>query len=249
MQRARLTYFDMRGRAEAIRLLLHAHRSEFEDERIASRAEWAALQPTTPFGVLPIYESQEVRLAESHAILRHLSRRLVSALHDEVVLAELDVAHEALAESQEDLWRFNWRTNYFDRLEWYAQETLRPRLHRLQRWLMRGRSASKEWFGTAFSHVDCLAFCYLDEIDAFFPDVLAEFGELAALRLRVASLPAISKYLQSASRPVVFGLGRMGPKVDPRIRIPGGCIYSTPWSDPVDLAEVARTQRRLTKPG
>ena len=248
MIRPRLTYFDMRGRAEAIRLLLHATQTEFEDKRIVSRDEWVALKPTLPFGALPIYESQEVRLCESHAILRHLGRHLGSPTHNGLSTAELDVAEEAIAECQEDLWRFNWRKNYYDRLEWYALETLRPRLERLERWLTRNRSGPQEWFGAAFSHVDCVAFCYLDEVDAFFPVVLVEFPELAGLRGRVASVPGISDYLQSARRPVVFGMGCMGPKVDPRVNVPPNFMFSNPWSSPIDLTEVVRSQRRLTDP-
>ena len=97
MERARLTYFDMRGRAEAIRLLLHATQTEFEDQRIVSSDEWAALKPTLPFGALPIYESQRLRLCQSHAILRHLGRQLSSADQDEGNAAELAIAQEAIA--------------------------------------------------------------------------------------------------------------------------------------------------------
>jgi glutathione S-transferase len=246
MQRARLTYFDMRGRAEAIRILLHATRVEFEDRRIASGDEWALLKPTLPFASLPIYESQALRIPESHAILRYLGRRLTSPARAELEIAELDVAHEAIAESQEDLWRFNWSANYYDRLESYAEKTLQPRLARLERWLTRGRPGGREWFGAAFSHVDCLAFCYLDEVDAFFPVVLTEFSLLADLRCRVASLPAVSEYVQSAGRPIVFGMGRLGPKVDPRVGISSAPPFSNPWSDPIDLTPVILRQRRLT---
>ena len=246
MERPRLTYFDMRGRAEAIRLLLHANRTEFEDRRIVSRDEWAVLRPTLPFGVLPIYESRGICLGESHAILRHLGRCLTSATQNESNAAELDVAQEAIAECQEDLWRFNWDQNYYDRLESYAQETLRPRMQRLERWFTRDRPGPQEWLGAAFSHVDCIAFCYLDEVDALFPVVLSDFAELAGLRLRVASLPGVSDYLQSAHRPIVFGMGCMGPKVDPRARISSDLVFSNPWSDPIDLTVVVRNQRRLT---
>jgi glutathione S-transferase len=246
MERRRLTYFNMRGRAEAIRLLLRATQTEFEDRRIVSRHEWAALKPTLPFGALPIYEFEGIRLAESHAILRYLGRQSIPGAENGLDLAELDVAQEAIAECQEDLWRFNWGENYYDCLHSYAQETLRPRLQHLEHWLTRDRSGPQIWFGTTFSHVDCLAFCYLDEVDAFFPVVLAAFGALTELRLRVVSLPGISDYLRSASRPIVFGMGRMGPKVDPRARIPSDFIFSNPWSGPIELNEVVRRQRRLT---
>jgi glutathione S-transferase len=243
----RLTYFDMRGRAEAIRVFLHATGIEFEDKRIVSPDEWTALGRTLPFGVLPIYEEPpDMRLAESQAILRHLGRRLGRIAQTDLDLAYLDVAQEAIADSQENLWRFNWGNDYYRRLESYAQETLRPRLQRLERWLTRG-SRIPEWLGDRFSHVDCLAFCYLDEVDAFFPVVLADFAKLADLRMRVASLPGVCAYLRSDSRPIVFGMGRMGPKVDPRTSVAPGFIYANPWSQGIDLGEVVLRQRRLTR--
>jgi glutathione S-transferase len=120
----KLLYFDMRGQAEAIRLFLHGSSTEFEDHRVASHDEWAALKPRLPFGALPIYEFETLRLCESHAILRHLGR--ASAVpNDASGMADLDIAHDALADAQEDLWRFAWRPNYYDHLESYAAETLR----------------------------------------------------------------------------------------------------------------------------
>lgn len=247
MKTPRLIYFDMRGRAEAIRILLHATRTAFEEQRIVGSEEWAALKPTLPFGALPVYELGPMRLCQSHAILRHLGRRLIPASRGEPTATELDVAQEAIAESQEDLWRFNWRSSYYDRLESYAADTLRPRLEGLERWLSRSRAGGGEWFGPASSHVDCAGFAYLDEVDAFFPAVLADFPALSAFHSRVASLPAVSAYLASASRPAVFGMGRMGPKVDPRIRLPADATFSCPWSSPIDLAQALRGQRRLTR--
>ena len=78
MERAHLIYLDMRGRAEAIRLLLHATATEFEDRRVVSREEWAQLKPTLPFGALPVYELDTLHLCESHAILRHLAASCLS---------------------------------------------------------------------------------------------------------------------------------------------------------------------------
>lgn len=244
----RLTYFEMRGRAEAIRLLLHATGTTFEDHRVVSADEWGALKPELPFGGLPIFETGGALVCESHAILRYLGRTLTKATRDDLSTAELDAGQDAIAEAQEDLWRFNWVESYYDHLAAYANETLRPRLKRLERWLGRKRDGSLEWFGGEFSHVDCVAFCYLDEIDAFFPGVLVEFAQLAGLRSRVASLPGVSNYLDSAARPIVFGMGRMGPKVDPRTPLPSECEFPNPWTRPIDLAPVVQGQRRLTQP-
>jgi glutathione S-transferase len=249
MNPPRLSYFEMRGRAEAIRILLHATGTAFEDHRVVSGDEWGDLQPQLPFGGLPVLETCGVVVCESHAILRYLGKTLAPATIGNLGHAELDAAHDAIASSQEDLWRFNWVENYYEHLESYAEATLQPRLERLAAWFGRTRAGSVEWFGSQFSHVDCVAFCYLDEIDAFFPGVLAEFEELAGLRSRVASLPGVAEYLASPARSMVFGMGRMGPKVDPRMTLPPDYKYLNPWSPPLDLAPILRNQRRLTSNG
>ena len=244
MRLPRLTYFDMRGRSEAIRLVLHATDTRFHDHRLVAADEWKALRPRLPFERLPIYQTPTQHLlCESQAILRYVGRALAPA-RDDLNRAEVDAAQDAIAESQEDLWRFNWTEGYYERLEPYARSTLLPRLGHLEAWLI---SDDREWFGGAFSHADCLAFCYLDEIDAFFPAILARFPRLADLRRRVASLPGISSYLASSARPAVFGLGIMGPKVDPRVAPAPGSRWPNPWSEPIDLGRIARRQRRLTE--
>lgn len=246
MQRSRLAYFDMRGRAEAIRVLLHATRVEFEDHRVVSADEWGALKPELPFGGLPTFETDGALVCESHAILRYLGGTLAPSTREDLGFARLDATHDAIATFQEDLWRFNWVERYYDHLESYAEATLGPRLGMLAAWLATNREGSGDWFGDAFSHVDCVAFCFLDEVDAFFPAMLDDFEELAALRSRVASLPGISEYLDSPDRPMVFGMGSMGPKVDPRKPIPSGYEFLNPWSPPLPLDPFLKNQRRLT---
>ena len=247
MSHSRLTYFELRGRAEAIRVLLHATQTEFEDRRVVEADEWGALKPELPFGGLPIFETGGVLVCESHAILRYLGKTLTPSTRNDLDCSQLDAAHDAIATFQEDLWRFNWVEDYYDHLESYAEATLEPRLRMLSTWFCRNRDGSPDWFGAKFSHVDCVAFSFLDEIDAFFPGVLAGFEELVALRSRVASLSGVSEYLGSSARPIVFGMGRMGPKVDPRIPVPPAYKFQNPWSPPLDLVPFLRNQRRLTK--
>lgn len=68
-------YFDMRGRAEIIRMVLSAADKEFEDIRL-SREEWEKMKPSTPSKVLPIVDTPEgERLVQSMATARNLARR------------------------------------------------------------------------------------------------------------------------------------------------------------------------------
>merc|ERR1712211_211149 len=72
----KLTYFDLRARADPTRLILAQAGVEFEDERLPApwddMAPWTAMKPTTPFGVLPILcgRHQDLPVHDHRAVLR-----------------------------------------------------------------------------------------------------------------------------------------------------------------------------------
>jgi prostaglandin-H2 D-isomerase / glutathione transferase len=67
----KLTYFDIEGVAEPIRLALVLAGIEFEDVRVKF-PEWSSLKETTPYGQLPVvqFDGGEMK-AQSGAILRY----------------------------------------------------------------------------------------------------------------------------------------------------------------------------------
>jgi hypothetical protein len=68
----RLTYFDMRGRAEAARLMLYELAGvDFEDCRVRTAGEWQTLKPSLPFGSLPMDEDQGVRIPKARHFQAH----------------------------------------------------------------------------------------------------------------------------------------------------------------------------------
>mmetsp|Transcript_13236 Transcript_13236/g.21536 ORF Transcript_13236/g.21536 Transcript_13236/m.21536 type:complete len:225 (+) Transcript_13236:39-713(+) len=74
MSKPRLTYFDIQGVAEAVRLALVLNKIDFEDNRI-KHAEWAELKQTAKFGQLPLFEREgKPTLAQSGAMLRYAGR-------------------------------------------------------------------------------------------------------------------------------------------------------------------------------
>ena len=94
----RLWYFDLRGRAEAIRLTLHAAGIAFDDRRVEDADEWAALQPKVPFGRLPTFDTESGTVCESQAILRHIDRAFVGAQRSEAERLRLEQTVEVVAE-------------------------------------------------------------------------------------------------------------------------------------------------------
>ncbi|GJQ68761.1 hypothetical protein Trydic_g17293 [Trypoxylus dichotomus] len=71
----KVTYFNIRGLAETIRLLLKYGEIEFEDVRI-EREEWPALKANAPFGQMPLYEEDGKVAWQSIAICRYLAKKV-----------------------------------------------------------------------------------------------------------------------------------------------------------------------------
>ncbi len=70
----KLTYFDIAGRGEAIRIAFRLGGIEFEDYRV-SFSSWKDLKPTLEFGSVPILDHNGKRLTESNVILSFIGSK------------------------------------------------------------------------------------------------------------------------------------------------------------------------------
>lgn len=91
----KLTYFDIRGRAEMTRMTFAAGGVKFEDCRVPFQ-DWPAMQPTTPQGVLPLLEVDGKVLYQSFAILRYAGRECNLYGSDNLEAAQIDVVLDTL---------------------------------------------------------------------------------------------------------------------------------------------------------
>jgi len=74
MTNYKLTYFDIDGgRAEPIRIALHAAGIDFEDERL-SFAEFGEMRGGTPFSALPVMEIDGVVVTQSNGLSRYVGK-------------------------------------------------------------------------------------------------------------------------------------------------------------------------------
>ncbi|KAG1679927.1 hypothetical protein FOA52_006991 [Chlamydomonas sp. UWO 241] len=69
----KLYYFDLPGRAEVIRIMLHHAAIEFEDVTFAFK-DWPEWKAKMPFGAAPALEVDGKRLAQSSAIERYVAK-------------------------------------------------------------------------------------------------------------------------------------------------------------------------------
>jgi len=68
-----VVYFDSAGRAEAIRILLHAAGIEFKDTRV-KRDNWFTFKPMTPLGQLPLLKIDGNEYCQSRALERYVAK-------------------------------------------------------------------------------------------------------------------------------------------------------------------------------
>jgi len=70
----KVTYFNIEGYGEPIRLSLKLAGVDFEDKKVL-QDEWATLKPQMPNGALPILEVGDVVMTQTHAIVRYIGRK------------------------------------------------------------------------------------------------------------------------------------------------------------------------------
>lgn len=72
--RIKLSYFNIEGRAEKVRLALILQGINFEDDRISFN-DWPKIKPTTKFGQVPImFIDDREPISQSNAMLHYVGR-------------------------------------------------------------------------------------------------------------------------------------------------------------------------------
>ena len=218
MTKPTIIYFDIRARAEPIRLILEELRIEYEDHQVRPE-DWPELKPKTPFGWLPAYRERDLEIWQSHAIYRHLAR-----VHDlygsnEEQRVRCDVVEEALADLNTLIGRAPWRPEFEKTREDFIKSELSPALAQLERFLQTNEMGISFWVGSCLTFVDLIAFAFFDGTRAMFPEAMADCPVLQEFCDGIAARPRIAAYLRSSRRPPAIQYG------------PGGKIYDRSIED------------------
>ncbi|KAL3197904.1 hypothetical protein MRX96_044630 [Rhipicephalus microplus] len=217
-----LGYWNIRGLAQPIRLLLAHVDAEVEEKHYScgpppdfDKSYWLSEKPKLglDFPNLPYYIDDDVKLTQSMAILRYLARKHDLMGKTEAEKQRVDVVEQQLAD-----FRMNWgRLCYspdFEKLKGDYLKDLPASLkalsdylgdHKFFRW--RQLVVSEEKIGRKrqnytskerlLTYVDFIAYEMLDQHLLFAPDCLKDFANLKAFVDRVAALPRVAAYLKS----------------------------------------------------
>jgi glutathione S-transferase len=197
-----LAYWDLRGIANPIRMLLHYADIPFEDKR--HDASWFQIKPTIglDFPNLPYWIEGDLKLVQSIAILRHVARKANLVGKDEAEQSRL----EMLEQQANDLRTAIAKLVYNEKYEELRADFVKSIPDLLKPWS--DYLGSKQFLaGGSVTYVDFLVADILNIYSLFEPTSLATFPNLSAYVQRVEDLPRVAEFLKSGKyqRRPVFG--------------------------------------------
>jgi len=201
MSPVKLTYFNLKGRAELARLIMAQASVQYEDRRI-SKEEWLSVKPVTPLGQLPILEVEGQTIAQSFTIARYLARQHGLAGNTDLAAAQADMVIDSLVDllgPMANMMREKDEQKKADMEKIFSEETLPCWLSMLEKLLI--ERGGKHFAGGELSWADLAVFNLIDNMAGRLGGFkIEEYPSLDNLAIMVRSLPRIGKWLEE--RPV-----------------------------------------------
>lgn len=199
--RYELLYFDLRARAEPIRLLLSYAGQQFKDS-VVSRDAWPGVKNAMPLGQIPVLwehaDRGDLRTPQSMAILRHLARThgLYGQTEREHTLCDIvaDTVADARARFANMAYFPNYRKDETVNAR-YREQDLPVAIERLERLLRNSLAPAAGYFVTAVpTWADFVAFDFLDCQTQLWPGCLEGAPSLEGFVERIMALPSLKAY-------------------------------------------------------
>lgn len=196
-----LGYWDIRGLAEPIRLLLNYTETDFKDERYElgdapeySAKAWTSVKYTLglSFPNLPYYIDGDMKISQSNAILRHIARKhdLCGTSEEEKVM--VDVAENQLMDFRKKFTGLCYNQNFETLKENYLND-VKPMIKQFAEFL----GEKKFLTGDKITFVDFILYEIMDEHQIFDSTLLEPHKNLKDFLKRIEELPTIAAYLKS----------------------------------------------------
>ncbi|KAI1720911.1 putative glutathione S-transferase 9 [Ditylenchus destructor] len=204
----KLTYFQVRGLGESIRLIL-THSGQKWEEVNPDFQGWqgSPLKEKTPFGKLPVLEVDGKPLAETFAICRYLSKKYGLAGKDDWEQAKVDEIadfHKDVALEIGPFFRvfFGFAPGDKDKMH---KEVFLPAVEKYFPTYVRALKESGSGFLTkgGLTWPDFLVAEFLTTINNIDSTILKKYPELEQYRQRVHSQPTIKSYVAGRKHSVV----------------------------------------------
>ncbi|XP_030328872.1 glutathione S-transferase 2-like [Strigops habroptila] len=196
-----LGYWDIRGLAHAIRLLLEYTETPYEERQYCpgpapdfNPSDWTNEKEKLglDFPNLPYLIDGTIKLTQSNAILRYIARKHNMCGETEEEIQRVDMLENHIMDFRMRFARLCYSPD-FEKLKSGYLEELPGRLRELSQFL-----GSRPWFaGEKLTFVDFVAYDVLDQHRMFVPDSPELSGSLGRFLERFEALEKVSAYLHS----------------------------------------------------
>ncbi|XP_024426226.2 glutathione S-transferase Mu 1 [Desmodus rotundus] len=197
-----LGYWDVRGLAHSIRLLLEYTDSNYQEKKYTlgdapdfDKSQWLSekFKLGLDFPNLPYLIDGAHKVTQSNAILRYIARKHNLCGETEEERIRMDILENEIM----DIRMYNIRICYspdFEKLKPEFLKVLPEKLKQFSQFL-----GKRSWFvGDKLTYVDFLAYDILDVLRMFQPTCLDEFANLKDFLVRFEGLKKISAYMKSS---------------------------------------------------
>jgi glutathione S-transferase len=187
----KLVYFPVRGRAEAMRLLLKDNAIPFNEEVMPMSEKWGDEKPKYTFGQLPALWDGDFLIVQSGAIMRHLARKhgLYGTTEQEMTLC--DIISDGFVDVLLDCLKM---LDHYDKVKDKFIADLPSRLDKFEKLLVKYSTSDGHFIGNKVTYSDYDAFVKLDMLKTLHPPCLDAFPKLLAFYNAFAARPAIKKH-------------------------------------------------------
>jgi len=205
MPNIKLTYFDLRARAEPCRLLLAYSGTKYTDERLPApwddMAPWAALKPNTPWGQVPTLEYDGEVLGQSMACARFLAREFNLAGKTSLEMAQVDEIVDHIQDLLNGWYNLHHAKDDAGK-EKFLETNIPTGMQQLEKKL---NSRGGQFFvGNAFSWADLHVFFYVTDMKLMSgKDVDTATPLVKALVEKVGNMPNIKAYVEARSNTIL----------------------------------------------
>nr|QNM80586.1 glutathione S-transferase sigma1 [Daphnia pulex] len=202
----KLYYFNVRGRGELSRLILHYAGVPFDDFRFEGK-DWPAFKSKMPFGQVPVLEVDgEKMLAQSHTIARYLARQHGLAGQNDWEQSQADMYVDCIYDLHGAMRTPTWETDPVKQKELFDkvnQDTIQPHLEKVEQHLVKNGGGHLVGQGLTWADIAYYAYFTTPIMTRLGGEVFSKAPQLKKLIETVGNNPNIKKYVET--RPVTSG--------------------------------------------
>jgi len=194
----KFTYFDLRVKGEAARLLLAYSGLEWEDDRVVlpwdDATVWSSMKPSMPWGQLPCLTYKGEKICQSMAICRFVAREAGIGGRNSLEIAMVDEIVDVIQDAIEANYKAWYSPNRREELVKLTGQTFPTTLIQLEKKLT--ERGGQFFVGNSFTWADLHSFFLCSE-DFICPTVLATYPKLSNLVSRVGEMPNIKSWIET----------------------------------------------------